>query len=77
MTTPKRLLISASLFHGLNDAATVAIPMVFPILYGQKAIIHRYSQIGLLSNFGLLTTLLFQVLIVHAARRLDYRLVHA
>ncbi len=77
MTTPRHLLISASLFHGLNDAATVAIPMVFPILYGQQAIIHRYSQIGLLSNFGLLTTLLFQVLIVHAARRLDYRFVHA
>ncbi|MFZ2055429.1 MAG: MFS transporter [Candidatus Aminicenantales bacterium] len=77
MTTPRRLLISASLFHGLNDAATVAIPMVFPILYGQQTIIHRYSQIGLLSNFGLLTTLLFQILIVHAARRLDYRFVHA
>jgi MFS family permease len=76
MTTPRRLLISASLFHGLNDAATVAIPMVFPILYGQQMIIHRYSQIGLLSNFGLLTTLLFQILIVHAARRLDYRVVH-
>lgn len=77
MTTPRRLLISASLFHGLNDAATVAIPMVFPILYGQQTIIQRYSQIGLLSNFGLLTTFLFQILIVHAARRWDYRLVHA
>lgn len=77
MTTPRRLLISASLFHGFNDAATVAIPLVFPILYEQRVIIERYSQIGLLSNFGLLTTLLFQVLIVHAARRWDYRFVHA
>ncbi|MGB7295329.1 MAG: MFS transporter [Candidatus Aminicenantales bacterium] len=77
MTIPRRLLISASLFHGLNDAATVAIPMVFPILYGQHIIIDRYSQIGLLSNFGLLTTLLFQILIVHASRRWDYRFVHA
>jgi MFS family permease len=76
MTTPRRLLISASMFHGLNDAATVAVPMVFPILYGQQTIIQRYSQIGLLSNFGLLTTMLFQILIVHAARRLDYRVVH-
>jgi MFS family permease len=77
MTAPRRLLISASLFHGLNDAATVAVPMIFPILYGQQTIIQRYSQIGLLSNLGLLTTFLFQVLIVHAARRLDYRFVHA
>ncbi len=77
MTTPRHLLISASLFHGLNDAATVAVPMIFPILYGQRTIINRYSQIGLLSNFGLLTTFLFQILIVHAARRLDYRFVHA
>jgi MFS family permease len=77
LTAPRRLLVSASLFHGLNDAATVAIPMVFPILYGQQTIIQRYSQIGLLSNFGLLTTLVFQILIVHAARRLDYRWVHA
>jgi MFS family permease len=77
MTTPRRLLVSASMFHGLNDAATVAVPMVFPILYGQQTLIQRYSQIGLLSNFGLLTTMLFQILIVHAARRLDYRTVHA
>ncbi|MBN2408465.1 MAG: MFS transporter [Candidatus Aminicenantes bacterium] len=77
MTIPRRLLISASLFHGLNDAATVAIPMVFPILYAEQILIVRYSQIGLLSNFGLLTTLLFQILIVHASRRWDYRIVHA
>lgn len=77
MAIPRRLLISASLFHGLNDAATVAIPMVFPILYAEQIIIVRYSQIGLLSNFGLLTTLLFQILIVHASRRWDYRFVHA
>jgi MFS family permease len=77
MTTPRRLLVSASMFHGLNDAATVAVPMVFPILFGQQSLIQRYSQIGLLSNFGLLTTMLFQIIIVHAARRLDYRIVHA
>jgi MFS family permease len=77
MTTPRRLLVSTSMFHGLNDAATVAVPMIFPILYAQQTLIQRYSQIGLLSNFGLLTTMLFQIVIVHASRRLDYRAVHA
>ncbi|MBP1767191.1 MAG: hypothetical protein H6P98_1306, partial [Candidatus Aminicenantes bacterium] len=73
MTFARRILISSSLFHGLNDAATVVVPMVFPILYGQKLIIRSYSQIGLLSNFGLLSTLLFQVLVVHWSQRTEYR----
>lgn len=73
MTFARRILISSSLFHGLNDAATVVVPMVFPILYGQKLIIRSYSQIGLLSNFGLLSTLLFQVLVVHCSQRTEYR----
>ncbi len=73
MTFARRILISSSLFHGLNDAATVVVPMVFPILYGQKLIIRSYSQIGLLSNFGLLSTLLFQVLVVHFSQRTEYR----
>jgi len=73
MTKERRILISASLFHALNDSATVAVPMVFPILLGKGLMIRNYSQIGLLSNFGLLATFLFQILIVHAARRLDFR----
>jgi MFS family permease len=73
MIFSRRVLISSSLFHGLNDAATVAVPMVFPILYAQRFIISSYSQIGLLSNFGLLTTLLFQVLVVHLAPKTEYR----
>jgi MFS family permease len=47
--------------------------MIFPILYAQRVIIRSYSQIGLLSNFGLLTTLLFQVLVVHLSRKTEYR----
>jgi len=73
MTKERRVLISASLFHALNDSATVAVPMVFPILLGRGLMIRNYSQIGLLSNFGLLATFLFQILIVHAARRWDFR----
>ena len=73
MINERRILVSASLFHALNDGATVAVPMVFPILYAQHHIIGSYSQIGLLSNFGLLTTFLFQILVVHAAGRVDYK----
>jgi YNFM family putative membrane transporter len=75
VTKERRILASASLFHALNDAATVAVPMIFPILYAQQVIIRSYSQIGLLSNFGLLTTFLFQILVVHAARRFEYKLI--
>jgi MFS family permease len=73
MVFARRVLISSSLFHGLNDAATVAVPMIFPILYAQRTIIRSYSQIGLLSNFGLLTTLFFQVLVVHLSQKTEYR----
>jgi MFS family permease len=75
VTKERRILASASLFHALNDAATVAVPMIFPILYAQQVIIRSYSQIGLLSNFGLLTTFLFQILVVHAAKRYEYKLI--
>jgi MFS family permease len=75
VTKERRILASASLFHALNDAATVVVPMIFPILYAQQVIIRSYSQIGLLSNFGLLTTFLFQILVVHAAKRFEYKLI--
>ena len=61
----KRILFSASLFHAVNDAATVSVPLIFPILYDQGFIITRYSHIGILSYLGLMTTLLFQVLVAH------------
>jgi MFS family permease len=73
VTNERRILISASLFHALNDSAGVAVPLVFPILLAGGSMIRNYWQIGLLSNFGLLATFLFQILIVHAARRLEYR----
>ncbi|MBN1940230.1 MAG: MFS transporter [Candidatus Aminicenantes bacterium] len=70
----KRILISASFFHALTDASTVVIPTVFPILYNQGFLITRYSQIGLLSNLGLLATLLVQFAVVRMSYRRDYRL---
>jgi FSR family fosmidomycin resistance protein-like MFS transporter len=69
----KRILLSASLFHALTDASTVVIPTVFPILYNQNFIITSYSQIGLLSNLGLIATVLFQIVVVQLSYRRDYR----
>lgn len=71
----KRILIAASIFHVLTDASTVITPMVFPILYNEKFLITRYSQIGLLSNIGLLTTLLVQFLVVRLSFRHEYRVM--
>ena len=69
----KRILFSASLFHAVNDAASVAVPMIFPVLYNQKFIITKYSHIGILANLGLLTTMVFQVLVVNRAHKMEYK----
>jgi FSR family fosmidomycin resistance protein-like MFS transporter len=69
----RRILFSASIFHGLNDAATVTVPMIFPLLYSQQYIITKYAHIGILSNLGLLMTLLCQLIIAHHAHKYEYR----
>ena len=69
----KRILISASFFHALTDAATVVIPTVFPILYNREFLITSYSQIGLLSNLGLVATVLVQFLVVRISYKHEYR----
>lgn len=69
----KRILLSASLFHALTDAATIVTPTVFPILYSQGLLIKKYSQIGFLSNVGLITTLLLQFWVVNLSFRHEYR----
>ncbi|HOW84932.1 MAG TPA: MFS transporter [Candidatus Aminicenantes bacterium] len=69
----KRILLSASLFHPLTDAATVITPMVFPLLLARKFLITNYAQIGLLSNLGLLTSLLVQFMVVRVSFRREYR----
>jgi len=69
----KRILYSASLFHAFNDASTVIVPMIFPLLYSQQFIIKKYSHIGILSNLGLLTTFLFQIVIANYAHKFEYK----
>ncbi len=69
----RRILISASFFHALTDAATVAVPTVFPILYNREFLITSYAQIGLLSNLGLVATFLVQFLVVRISYRHEYR----
>jgi MFS family permease len=69
----KRILFSASIFHGLNDAAGIIVPMVFPILLVNKWLISSYSRIGILTNLGLLVTLLFQVVIAQTSERFEFR----
>lgn len=69
----KRVLFSASFFHGLNDAAAVTVPMIFPLLYSQQLIIKKYSHIGILSTLGLLITFIFQIVLANYAHRFEYK----
>ncbi|UCE42806.1 MAG: MFS transporter [Candidatus Aminicenantes bacterium] len=69
----KRILFSASLFHAFNDASTVIVPMIFPLLYSQQFIIKNYSHIGILSNLGLLTTFFCQIAIANHAHKYEYK----
>lgn len=69
----KKILFSASLFHAFNDATTVTVPMIFPLLFSQQFIIQKYSHIGILSNLGLLTTFLFQIVIANFAHKFEYK----
>ncbi len=69
----KQILLSASLFHALNDAASVVTPMVFPLLLAQGVLIANYAQIGILSNLGLLTSFVVQFLVVRISYRSEYR----
>jgi len=69
----KRVLFSASLFHFLNDASTVSIPMILPLLYSQQFIIQKYSHIGILSYLGLMTTFIFQIVVANLSDRFEYK----
>jgi MFS family permease len=68
-----RILLSAGLFHSINDAATVTIPMIFPLLYSEQILIKNYSHIGILSNLGLLMTFFFQLLVASKAHHFEYK----
>jgi len=69
----KRVLFSVSLFHSLNDAATVTVPMIFPLLYSQQFIIQKYSHIGFLSYIGFLVTFIFQIIIANFSDKFEYK----
>ncbi|MFC2168967.1 MFS transporter [Acidobacteriota bacterium] len=69
----KRILFSASVFHYINDAATVTVPMVFPLLYSHQVFIKKYSQIGIMSYLGLFLTFIFQIIIANYAYKFEYR----
>ncbi|MBU1337693.1 MAG: MFS transporter [Acidobacteria bacterium] len=69
----KSILLSASLFHALNDASTVTLPMIFPLLYSQNMMIGSYSQIGILSNLGLLVTFIGQFIVTRWEHRFEYK----
>lgn len=68
-----KVLVSAGLFHSINDAATVTIPMIFPLLYSEQVLIKNYSHIGILSNLGLLMTFFFQLLVASKAHHFEYK----
>ncbi|MBL7083574.1 MAG: MFS transporter [Candidatus Aminicenantes bacterium] len=69
----KKVLFSASIFHALNDAASVTVPMVFPLLYSQQFIIKKYFHIGILCNLGLLVTFLFHIILVNVSNKFEYK----
>ncbi len=69
----KRILISASLFHAINDGASVTVPMLFPLLYNHQFLITKYSHIGILANLGLFSTFTFQLILAHYAYRFKYK----
>jgi DHA1 family multidrug resistance protein-like MFS transporter len=69
----KKILFSASVFHAFNDASTVIVPMIFPLLFNQQFIIKKYTDIGIISNLGLLTTFLVQIVIANYAHKFEYR----
>ena len=64
----RRILGSVSLHHACNDASTVVLPTIFPILYTQKHLITSYSDIGTTILVGLVTAVIFQAFVGQFAR---------
>jgi MFS family permease len=73
--TVARPLLTISLFHFVNDAAVVTLPIIYPLLYDQGFIITRYSYIGILFLSGLGVTILTQFLIGTFVREENFRKV--
>ncbi|MFQ6081852.1 MAG: MFS transporter [Candidatus Aminicenantia bacterium] len=68
-----RILSFVSFYHALNDAAVVAVPTIFPLLYDQKFIIEKYFYIGILSYIGLLVSVISQMIVGQIAEKFEYR----
>ncbi len=64
----RRILGSVSLHHACNDASTVVLPSIFPLLCTQGLLIHSYSDIGTTNLVGLVTAVIFQAFVGHFAR---------
>jgi MFS family permease len=72
-TLQRKVLGAVSLHHACNDASVVALPAIFPLLYTQKVLIKRYSDIGTLMLVGLLVAVLSQFVIGHKVKGRHYR----
>ena len=64
----RRLLGSIALHHACNDASTIVLPMIFPVLLKQKLLIHSYSDIGNMVLVGLVIAVLFQAFVGQFAK---------
>ncbi len=69
----RRILSTIVLHHFCNDASVVALPAIFPVLYTQKTLIKRYSDIGTVILIGLVVAIFFQLIIGHNVKRRHYR----
>jgi len=64
----RRLLGSVSLHHACNDASTVVLPTIFPVLLTQQFLIRDYSDIGTTVMIGLAIAVFFQAFVGHFAK---------
>ena len=69
----RKILSTVVLHHFCNDASVVALPAIFPVLYTQKTLIRRYSDIGTVILIGLAVAVVFQLIIGHNVKRRHYR----
>jgi MFS family permease len=64
----KRMLAAVCMYHAFNDGSLVILPALFPLLYTQKFLITRYSDIGTMVLIGLAVSVIAQALIGHFSK---------
>lgn len=67
MDQDDKVLFTVSLYHWCNDGSVILLPALFPLLQGVFSL--SYTDIGLLSGFGMLATILAQVMTGHVSDR--------